>query len=169
MSQKESLHQIFRDLHAERIRTMDPAKLQINIDQRKTLVETADRSKWVKAGDKVRPFDLPEVDGGRFPIKRVVGETVVVEADAFTDGHDAITCRLLWRPESQTKWNETEMEALPNDLWRAELTVAGRHVGSALADDNPLDSDWFAADLGQRPPPCPGAASSRRGSITRSR
>jgi peroxiredoxin len=65
MSQKESLHQIFRDLHAERVRTMDPAKLQINIDQRKTLVDTADPSKWVKAGDKVKPFDLPEVDGGR--------------------------------------------------------------------------------------------------------
>ena len=65
MSQKESLHQIFRDLHAERVRTMDPAKLQVNIDQRKTLVDTADPSKWVKAGDKVKPFDLPEVDGGR--------------------------------------------------------------------------------------------------------
>ena len=33
----------------------------------------------------------PEVDGGRFPIKRTVGEVVVVEADAFTDGHDALT------------------------------------------------------------------------------
>jgi len=65
MSQKESLHQIFRDLHAERVRTMDPAKLQINIDQRKTLVDNADPSKWIKAGDKLKPFDLPEVDGGR--------------------------------------------------------------------------------------------------------
>ncbi len=65
MSQKESLHQIFRDLHAERVRTMDPAKLAININQRQTLVDTADPSKWVKAGDKVKPFDLPEVDGGR--------------------------------------------------------------------------------------------------------
>jgi peroxiredoxin len=65
MSQKESLHQIFRDLHAERVQAMDPAKLAININQRKTLVDTADPSKWVKAGDKVKPFDLPEVDGGR--------------------------------------------------------------------------------------------------------
>lgn len=70
--------------------------------------------------DKVRP----EIDGGRFPIKRVVGETVEVEADAFTDGHDSITCRLLWRPESQPRWNEMEMEALPNDLWRAAFTVS---------------------------------------------
>jgi peroxiredoxin len=63
-AQRESLHQIFRELHAQRIATMDPAKLQVNIGQRKTLVETADWSKFIKAGDKVEPFRLPEVDGG---------------------------------------------------------------------------------------------------------
>ncbi|HEV2854572.1 MAG TPA: alpha-1,4-glucan--maltose-1-phosphate maltosyltransferase [Thermoanaerobaculia bacterium] len=70
----------------------------------------------------------PEIDCGRFPIKRTVGERVVVEADAFTDGHDALACRLLWRPESQPKWNETILEALPNDRWRAEFipTEQGR-------------------------------------------
>ena len=30
----------------------------------------------------------PRVDAGRFPIKRVQGETVTVEADCFADGHD---------------------------------------------------------------------------------
>jgi starch synthase (maltosyl-transferring) len=64
----------------------------------------------------------PEIDCGRFPIQRTAGERVGVEADAFTDGHDALACRLLWRPESQSKWNETAMEALPNDRWRAEFT-----------------------------------------------
>jgi len=67
----------------------------------------------------------PEIDCGRFPIKRVVGERVVVEADAFTDGHDAITARLLWRPESAAQWSETAMEALPNDRWRAAFVVTG--------------------------------------------
>ena len=80
MSQKESLHQIFRDLHAERVRTMDPAKLQININQRKTLVDNADPSKWLKAGDKVKPFDLPEVDGGRVTLSGLLerGPAVLV-------------------------------------------------------------------------------------------
>jgi peroxiredoxin len=80
MSQKESLHQIFRDLHAERVRTMDPAKLAININQRKTLVDTADPSKWVKAGDKLQPFDLPEVDGGRVRLNELLerGPAVLV-------------------------------------------------------------------------------------------
>lgn len=40
---------------------------------------------------------------------------------------------------------------------RGELTIAGRHVGASLADDNPLDGDWFAEDLGVRPPPGAGS------------
>jgi L-aminopeptidase/D-esterase-like protein len=40
---------------------------------------------------------------------------------------------------------------------RGELTVAGRHVGPLLADDNPMDSDWFAADLGVHAPPGAGS------------
>lgn len=62
-AQKESLHQIFRDLHAHRVKTMDPAALQVNINQRQTLVDTADPSRWVKAGDVLEPFSLEEVGG----------------------------------------------------------------------------------------------------------
>jgi D-aminopeptidase len=40
---------------------------------------------------------------------------------------------------------------------RAELTVAGRHVGRDLLDDNPLRSDWFEVDLGLKPPPGAGS------------
>jgi peroxiredoxin len=68
----ESLHQIFRDLHAERVRTFDPAVLQVNIDQRKTLVETSDRSRFVKVGDTLAPFRLPEVDGGDISLDALV-------------------------------------------------------------------------------------------------
>ena len=41
----------------------------------------------------------PQIDFGRFSIKRVVGETVVVEADVFAGGHDHITCQLLYSRE----------------------------------------------------------------------
>ncbi len=68
----------------------------------------------------------PEVDGGRFPIKRVVGERVVVEADAFTDGHDAITCRLLYRGPEAPSWSEVPMQFLVNDRWRGEITVTSQ-------------------------------------------
>ncbi len=65
----------------------------------------------------------PEVDCGRFPVKRVAGELVVVEADAFTDGHDAIVCLLRYRHDSESAWSEMPMEALGNDSWRAQFTA----------------------------------------------
>jgi starch synthase (maltosyl-transferring) len=57
----------------------------------------------------------PEIDGGCFPIKRVIGERVVVEADIFADGHDAISALLLYRNENDPGWAETPMEPLIND------------------------------------------------------
>jgi starch synthase (maltosyl-transferring) len=65
----------------------------------------------------------PEIDSGTFPIKRTVGEKVVVEADIFTDGHDALSCVLLYRKEGDANWTETPMSFLGNDRWRAEFAV----------------------------------------------
>ena len=65
----------------------------------------------------------PEIDGGRFPIKRSVGEAVVVEADAFTDGHDAISLALLHRRDGEETWTEVPMTPLVNDRWRGEFQV----------------------------------------------
>ncbi len=65
----------------------------------------------------------PELECGRFPIKRVVGETVTVEADIFADGHDSIACALRYRHEDEQAWAEVPMEALGNDRWRAEFPV----------------------------------------------
>jgi starch synthase (maltosyl-transferring) len=77
----------------------------------------------------------PCVDCGRFAIKRTVGETVVVEADAFTDGHDMIRCLLLYRKETASEWIELPMTALGNDGWRASFVVSelGRYVYTVTA------------------------------------
>ena len=53
----------------------------------------------------------PSVDGGRFPVKRVVGESLVVEADCFADGHDVIVCELLWRRAGADAWTRQRMQA----------------------------------------------------------
>ncbi len=65
----------------------------------------------------------PEIDCGRFPIKRVLGEKVVVEADVFADGHDAISGVLLYRHEEDASWSSVPLEFLVNDHWRAEFVV----------------------------------------------
>ena len=46
----------------------------------------------------------PQIDGGRFAIKRVCDEQVIVEADVFCDGHDALRCLLRYRPEHAVDW-----------------------------------------------------------------
>ncbi len=65
----------------------------------------------------------PLSDGGRYPIKRVVGEDVVVEADVFKDGHDVVAAALKWRAAGETRWNETAMELIDNDRWRGVCSL----------------------------------------------
>lgn len=69
----------------------------------------------------------PEIDGGEFAVKRVVGETLVVEADIFADGHDEVSAVLLYRAAEEVGWRETAMSPLGNDRWRGEFTV--EHMG----------------------------------------
>jgi starch synthase (maltosyl-transferring) len=65
----------------------------------------------------------PEIDAGRFPIKRTVGEKVTVEVDAFTDGHDLIAGVLRYRHETDTDWREVPLAPVINDRWRAAFSV----------------------------------------------
>jgi peroxiredoxin len=76
----KSLKDRLADLHAERVRTWDPAALKINIDQRRTLVETADPSQWVKVGDRLEPFVLQDVEGGELALETLLqrGPAVLV-------------------------------------------------------------------------------------------
>ena len=59
----------------------------------------------------------PKVDGGRFPIKRVVGEEVCVQANIYADGHDTVRAVLLYRIVGKKKWEEAFMDAHENDKW----------------------------------------------------
>ncbi len=66
----------------------------------------------------------PQVDGGRFPIKRAIGETVTVVAHAFADGHDHIRVELLHKENAATEWTVREMNHNVNDEWSATFKVA---------------------------------------------
>ena len=65
----------------------------------------------------------PRVDGGGFPVRRVVGERVEVEADIFGDGHEQLAADLQWRPLDQPGWVSASMTALENDRWRADFPL----------------------------------------------
>ncbi len=66
----------------------------------------------------------PQVEGGRYPIKRVVGESVLVTADLLSDGHDALCARLLYRHSNDPDWTEIGMEPNENDRWSASFRVS---------------------------------------------
>jgi starch synthase (maltosyl-transferring) len=66
----------------------------------------------------------PQIDRGRFAIKRACGEQVMVEADVFADGHDALAVRLCYRHDTATTWNEIPMEFVGNDHWRASFPTS---------------------------------------------
>jgi starch synthase (maltosyl-transferring) len=63
----------------------------------------------------------PEVDGGRFAVKRIRGDEVVVEADIICDGHEELDCRLHVRHGESGQWTVLPMACEGNDLWRASF------------------------------------------------
>ncbi|MFP5235137.1 MAG: alpha-1,4-glucan--maltose-1-phosphate maltosyltransferase [Acidobacteriota bacterium] len=66
---------------------------------------------------------LPQVDGGRHPLRRVAGDEITVTAAVFADGHDHVLARLLYRRESERRWRFVPMKALGNDLWSGSFKV----------------------------------------------
>jgi len=65
----------------------------------------------------------PEIDAGRFPVKRVIGDEIAIEADVFVDGHDLLSVRLIHWPEGERGARECVMEPRGNDVFAAKITV----------------------------------------------
>jgi starch synthase (maltosyl-transferring) len=66
---------------------------------------------------------LPQIDSGAYFIKRIVGQTINVTADVFSDGHDVIECCVKFKHESDKSWNEVRMVHTGNDEWAASFKV----------------------------------------------
>jgi starch synthase (maltosyl-transferring) len=65
----------------------------------------------------------PQVDCGRFPVKRIAGERVEVGARIFRDGHDALAAAVRFRPPGATRWQEAPLAPLGNDRWTGSFIV----------------------------------------------
>jgi AhpC/TSA family len=76
---EDSVNQLLQDLHAERVATWRPEDLQVNIDQRRRLVDGVDANAFVKVGDVLEPFSVPTVDGSIVELDQLLaGGPVVV-------------------------------------------------------------------------------------------
>jgi starch synthase (maltosyl-transferring) len=65
----------------------------------------------------------PQLDGGAFFIKRIVGQKVIVTANVFSDGHDVIASCVKFKHEKDKKWQEIRMTETGNDEWLATFKV----------------------------------------------
>ncbi len=65
----------------------------------------------------------PCVDGGRYPVKRIIGDQMIVEADLVADGHDVVGGRLGYRRAPATPWSYVPLKAIGNDRYRAQFDV----------------------------------------------
>src|SRR5436305_10157754 len=101
----------------------------------------------------------PELGGGRWPIKRVVGDTVEVSADIFKEGHDLLRARVVYRLQPRlgardgvaaTEWQSAPMQPIGNDRWsgRFPVTDNGRYLYTVEAFTDVFGS--WQADLEKR-------------------
>lgn len=67
----------------------------------------------------------PMVEGGRFPIKAIPGESIAVTADIYRGGHEKCVATLLYRRVGQNIWQRTPMHFVDNDAWLGRFTAAG--------------------------------------------
>src|SRR5215208_3683204 len=97
----------------------------------------------------------PELDGGRYPVKREVDATFVVEADLFKEGHDKIAGRVLYRAPGDEAWHATPLTFVDNDRWRGSFELAELGCYTYTLEAYPdLYRSWAAdtkkkADAGQ--------------------
>ena len=65
----------------------------------------------------------PQVDCGRYAVKRTVGERVDVTARIFRDGHELLGAAVRYKPAGATRWLEAPLEPLGNDEWAGSFEV----------------------------------------------
>ena len=63
----------------------------------------------------------PQIEAGRYPAKRVLGDVVEISAAIFADGHDHVAARLLYRHKSQPTPTAVPFTAVNNDIWSAKF------------------------------------------------
>ena len=61
----------------------------------------------------------PSIDGGRYPVKRIVGQQFKVSADVSKDGHDQLGVLLKWRKIGKPDCYQTLMAQTENNRWEA--------------------------------------------------
>jgi starch synthase (maltosyl-transferring) len=92
----------------------------------------------------------PQIEAGRYPAKRVLGDTVEISAAIFSDGHDHVAARLHYHHKSQKKTSTVPFAAVNNDVWSAKFTVDKLGTWLFTVEAWVDHFDTWVHDLGKR-------------------
>src|SRR3954466_5365908 len=89
----------------------------------------------------------PQIDCGRYPVKRSLGDRGGVWAGIFRDGHEALGAAVLYREPGSSAWQEAPMEGPGDDRFvgRFDVTELGRWEFTVQAWVDRLES--FRSEL----------------------
>src|SRR5450432_2828765 len=93
----------------------------------------------------------PQLDGGRYPIKRIIGSVVEVSADIFKDGHDLIAARILYRRPGETEFRIAPFHYhFDADRWHGSFKVDQIWLWRYVVEAWPDRFGTWRSELGKR-------------------
>jgi starch synthase (maltosyl-transferring) len=93
----------------------------------------------------------PELDGGRYPIKRLLGNAVDVAVNIFKDGHDLIAAHVLYRPLGATEYRRAPLSYhFDVDRWFGSFKPDRLGRWEYVVEAWPDRYGTFRSDLGKR-------------------
>jgi starch synthase (maltosyl-transferring) len=104
--------------------TLEPHDVRIFLAKRAVVAKPRSRPRQPDGAGRVVIENIwPEIDNGRAPVKRIVGETLEVWADIFSDGHDQIDAALVYRGTGEPDWRRAPMRFVDNDRWSGSFPL----------------------------------------------
>ena len=163
-------------LHAEAAMGLAPADVMVLEGNSAPMIAAAGRplreaTEAARAARLAIEAVTPAVDAGRFPVKRIVGEVVGVEADIFGDGHDPLGGRPEWRADDEEAWQRAgDAAARQRPLARRASRSSGSAATNSPSRPGGTRSPSSATSSSRSTPPASictsswrrGGASSRR-------
>ncbi|WP_052763985.1 maltotransferase domain-containing protein [Microvirga massiliensis] len=104
--------------------TLEPHDVRIFLARRAVPAKPRSRPRQPDGAGRVVIENIwPEIDNGRAAVKRVVGETLEVWADIFSDGHDKIDAAVAYRGVGELEWRSAPMHFVDNDRWSGSFPL----------------------------------------------
>jgi starch synthase (maltosyl-transferring) len=77
-----------------------------------------------KSQPRIRVTEVrPQLDCGRFPVKRTVGDRVDVAATVIRDGHDVLGASVVYRGPGKRRFEAAPLEPVGNDVFAGSFAV----------------------------------------------